>query len=92
MSVQGHRVVSTTGVRCVGNVLHIANRTYSPPYVIEAVGAGDGDGPPALYDLGDVQLQPDDDDRQEVCDQQCGEPPARSRSVEDVDRQRERGW
>ena len=38
MAVQGHRVVSTTGVRCVGNVLHIAGRTYSPPYVIEAVG------------------------------------------------------
>jgi uncharacterized protein YlxW (UPF0749 family) len=41
MSVQGHRVVSTTGVRCVGNVLHIAGRTYSPPYVIEAVGDPD---------------------------------------------------
>ncbi|GAA4288148.1 DUF881 domain-containing protein [Georgenia daeguensis] len=41
MSVQGHRVVSTTGVRCVGNVLHIAGRTYSPPYVIEAVGGPD---------------------------------------------------
>jgi len=38
MSVQGHRVVTTTGVRCVGNVLHIAGRTYSPPYVIRAVG------------------------------------------------------
>nr|KEP24294.1 hypothetical protein DA06_19475 [Georgenia sp. SUBG003] len=42
MAVQGHRVVSTTGVRCVGNVLHIAGRTYSPPYVIEAVGDPDG--------------------------------------------------
>ena len=41
MSVQGHRVVSTTGVRCVGNVLHISGRTYSPPYVIEAVGDPD---------------------------------------------------
>jgi uncharacterized protein YlxW (UPF0749 family) len=41
MAVQGHRVVSTTGVRCVGNVLHIAGRTYSPPYVIEAVGDPD---------------------------------------------------
>lgn len=38
MSVQGHRVVSTTGVRCVGNVLHIQGRTYSPPYVVEAIG------------------------------------------------------
>lgn len=41
MAVQGHRVVSTTGVRCVGNVLHIAGRSYSPPYVIEAVGDPD---------------------------------------------------
>ncbi|GAA4429601.1 DUF881 domain-containing protein [Georgenia halophila] len=41
MSIQGHRVVSTTGVRCVGNVLHIAGRTYSPPYVIRAIGDQD---------------------------------------------------
>ncbi|KAE8762689.1 DUF881 domain-containing protein [Georgenia thermotolerans] len=39
MTVQGHRVVSTTGVRCVGNVLHIAGHTYSPPYRIEAIGS-----------------------------------------------------
>ena len=38
MTVQGHRVVSTTGVRCVGNVLNIAGRTYSPPYQIQAIG------------------------------------------------------
>lgn len=38
MSVQGHRVISTTGVRCVGNVLYIAGRSYSPPYEIRAVG------------------------------------------------------
>ncbi|UNX54990.1 DUF881 domain-containing protein [Georgenia sp. TF02-10] len=41
MAVQGHRVVSTTGVRCVGNVLHIEGRTYSPPYRIEAIGDPD---------------------------------------------------
>ncbi|WP_448070440.1 DUF881 domain-containing protein [Georgenia yuyongxinii] len=38
MTVQGHRVVSTTQVRCVGNVLHIDGRTYSPPYEIQAIG------------------------------------------------------
>ena len=38
MTVQGHRVVSTTGVRCVGNVLYVAGRIYSPPYVVEAIG------------------------------------------------------
>ena len=38
MAVQGHRVVSTTGVRCVGNVLHIQGRIYSPPFRVEAIG------------------------------------------------------
>ncbi|WP_454296785.1 DUF881 domain-containing protein [Salana multivorans] len=38
MTIQGQRVVSTTAVRCVGNVLLLHGRTYSPPYVIEAVG------------------------------------------------------
>jgi uncharacterized protein YlxW (UPF0749 family) len=38
LSVQGHRVVSTTAIRCVGNVILVAGRVYSPPYVIQAVG------------------------------------------------------
>lgn len=38
ISIQGQRVVSTTAVRCVGNVLLLHGRTYSPPYLIEAVG------------------------------------------------------
>lgn len=38
ISIQGQRVVSTTAVRCVGNVLLLHGRTYSPPYVIEAIG------------------------------------------------------
>lgn len=41
MTIQGQRVVSTTAVRCVGNVLLLHGRTYSPPYVIEAVGEVD---------------------------------------------------
>ncbi|MDO4792055.1 MAG: DUF881 domain-containing protein [Buchananella hordeovulneris] len=41
ISVQGHRVVSTTSIRCVGNVLYIDGYHYSPPYVIEAVGEPD---------------------------------------------------
>lgn len=38
MSVNGQRVLSTTAVRCVGSVLLLHGRTYSPPYVIRAVG------------------------------------------------------
>lgn len=41
MAVQGQRVISTSGVRCVGNVLYIHGRTYSPPYTIAAVGDPD---------------------------------------------------
>lgn len=32
------RVISTSAVRCVGNVLILQGRVYSPPYVIRAVG------------------------------------------------------
>jgi uncharacterized protein YlxW (UPF0749 family) len=32
------RVISTSAVRCVGNVLILQGRVYSPPYVIRAIG------------------------------------------------------
>ncbi len=38
IAVQGHRITSATAVRCVGNVLLLDGNTYSPPYVITAVG------------------------------------------------------
>lgn len=38
ITVQGHRLTALTQMRCVGNVLLIGNYTYSPPYVIEAIG------------------------------------------------------
>ena len=38
LSVNGERVLATTAVRCVGSVLLLHGRTYSPPYVISAVG------------------------------------------------------
>lgn len=38
MTVAGERVLATTAIRCVGNVLLLHGRTYSPPYVVEAVG------------------------------------------------------
>ncbi|MDO5726436.1 MAG: DUF881 domain-containing protein [Bowdeniella nasicola] len=41
MTVQGERVGATTGVRCVGNVLLVHEQTFSPPYVIAAIGDSD---------------------------------------------------
>lgn len=38
MTIQGQRVTSQTAVRCVGNVLLLHGRTYSPPYEIAAIG------------------------------------------------------
>lgn len=38
MAIQGRRVVATTVVRCVGNVLLLDGQVYSPPYVISAIG------------------------------------------------------
>lgn len=36
--VQGKRIVSTSTIRCVGNVILIEGQTFSPPYEITAVG------------------------------------------------------
>lgn len=38
MSIMGQRVVGTSAVRCVGNTLLLQGRTYSPPFVIVAIG------------------------------------------------------
>ena len=38
IAIQGQRIVATSAVRCVGNVLLLHGRTYSPPYTIEAIG------------------------------------------------------
>jgi len=38
MTLQGQRVLMTTAFRCVGNVLSLHGRVYSPPYVVEAIG------------------------------------------------------
>ncbi|HHW82536.1 MAG TPA: DUF881 domain-containing protein [Actinomycetales bacterium] len=38
ISVQGQRLTTTSAVRCIGNVLLLHGRQYSPPYVIEAIG------------------------------------------------------
>ena len=38
MTLQGQRVLATTAFRCVGNVLSLGGRVYSPPYRIEVIG------------------------------------------------------
>jgi uncharacterized protein YlxW (UPF0749 family) len=41
VTVMGKRIVSTTGIKCIGNSLSLQGQPYSPPYVIAAVGATD---------------------------------------------------
>ncbi|WP_165217103.1 DUF881 domain-containing protein [Schaalia sp. ZJ1691] len=41
MTVQGVRVTSRTVIRCIGNVILVDGTSYSPPYVIEAIGDPD---------------------------------------------------
>jgi uncharacterized protein YlxW (UPF0749 family) len=38
MMLMDQRVISTSAVRCVGNVLILQGRVYSPPYIIRAIG------------------------------------------------------
>jgi uncharacterized protein YlxW (UPF0749 family) len=41
MTLQGQRVTMLSAFRCVGNVLLLHGRVYSPPYTVEAVGSTD---------------------------------------------------
>lgn len=41
MTIQGQRVIATTGVKCVGNTVVLHGVPYAPPYVIEAIGDAD---------------------------------------------------
>jgi uncharacterized protein YlxW (UPF0749 family) len=38
MTIQGQRVISTTGVKCVGNTVVLHGVPYAPPYIISAIG------------------------------------------------------
>ncbi|WP_448641744.1 DUF881 domain-containing protein [Geodermatophilus sp. URMC 63] len=38
VAVMGQRLVATSAVRCVGNVLLLHGRTWSPPFVVSAIG------------------------------------------------------
>ncbi|WP_392507828.1 DUF881 domain-containing protein [Naumannella halotolerans] len=38
VTIQGVRVITTTGIKCVGNTVVLHGRPYAPPYVITAIG------------------------------------------------------
>jgi uncharacterized protein YlxW (UPF0749 family) len=38
VTIQGQRVISTTGVKCVGNTVVLHGVPYAPPYAISAIG------------------------------------------------------
>jgi uncharacterized protein YlxW (UPF0749 family) len=42
VQMQDQRIVATSAPRCVGNTLLLNGRTYSPPYVITAIGDAEG--------------------------------------------------
>lgn len=44
ISLQGQRLISTSGVKCVGNTVVLHGVPYAPPYRIEAVGDPDSLG------------------------------------------------
>lgn len=41
ISLQGQRLMATTGIKCVGNTVVLDGVPYSPPYVIRAIGNTD---------------------------------------------------
>jgi uncharacterized protein YlxW (UPF0749 family) len=41
MTIQGQRVISTTGIKCVGNTVVLHGIPYAPPYLISAIGNQD---------------------------------------------------
>ncbi len=74
MTIQGQRVVATTGIKCVGNSVVLHDVPYAPPYRISAIGPVDQmmqsiDDTPYIdfylqvverYDLGwNVDVEPD---------------------------------
>lgn len=38
VTIQGQRIISTTGIKCSGNTVQLQGQPYAPPYVITAVG------------------------------------------------------
>ncbi|HTW17673.1 MAG TPA: DUF881 domain-containing protein [Nocardioides sp.] len=63
VTVQGKRIVSTTGIKCIGNSVTLQGQPYSPPYVISAVG-----------DQGDLLTALSDDENLQTYRQQAEDP------------------
>lgn len=38
VTIQGKRIIATTGIKCSGNTVQLQGQPYSPPYVITAIG------------------------------------------------------
>ena len=38
VTIQGKRIIATTGIKCSGNTVQPQGQPYSPPYVITAIG------------------------------------------------------
>lgn len=38
VSINGERIIATSGIRCVGNVIMVNNKRCAPPFVINAIG------------------------------------------------------
>ncbi len=38
VTVQGQRIISTTGIKCSGNTVRLQGQPYAPPYVITGIG------------------------------------------------------
>ncbi|WP_248579675.1 DUF881 domain-containing protein [Nocardioides sp. InS609-2] len=51
VTVQGQRIISTTGIKCSGNTVRLQGQPYAPPYVITGIG-----------DQGDMLTSIDTDD------------------------------
>ncbi len=49
MMIMDQRVLTTSAVRCIGNTLLLQGRTYSPPFVVTAI--GDADAMTAALDV-----------------------------------------
>jgi uncharacterized protein YlxW (UPF0749 family) len=41
VAIMDQRLIATSAVRCVGNVLLLHGRTWSPPFVVTAIGDAD---------------------------------------------------
>jgi uncharacterized protein YlxW (UPF0749 family) len=63
VTIQGQRVVSTTGIKCSGSTIQLQGVPYPQPFVIEAVG-----------DIGDMVTSIDDDAYVSVYRSQAADP------------------